>query len=104
MVAQIRTGLWVRNGFAIRGQLIHYRDYMLRELCYDQDLFILRERTSLGSMPYSTQHRCLMTFDRQQSGRFMLGVAPRNTARRVQHANSEHVNLQINKRSGTYAR
>ncbi|CAL1696803.1 unnamed protein product [Somion occarium] len=42
MVAQIRTGLWVRNGFAIRGQLIHYRDYMLRELCYDQDLFILQ--------------------------------------------------------------
>ncbi|KAH8101404.1 hypothetical protein BXZ70DRAFT_906545 [Cristinia sonorae] len=42
MVAQIRTGLWVRNGFAIRGQLIHYRDFMLRELCYDQDLFILQ--------------------------------------------------------------
>ncbi|KAI0782190.1 hypothetical protein C8Q75DRAFT_727881 [Abortiporus biennis] len=42
MVAQIRTSLWVRNGFAIRGQLIHYRDFMLRELCYDQDLFILQ--------------------------------------------------------------
>ncbi|KAA1468351.1 hypothetical protein DENSPDRAFT_833612 [Dentipellis sp. KUC8613] len=42
MIAQIRTGLWVRNGFAIRGQLLHYRDYMLRELCYDQDLFILQ--------------------------------------------------------------
>ncbi|KAG8874612.1 hypothetical protein FRB97_005779 [Tulasnella sp. 331] len=42
MVAQIRTGLWVRNGFAIRGQLLHYRDFMLRELCYDQDLFILQ--------------------------------------------------------------
>ena len=39
MIAQIRTGLWVRNGFAIRGQLLHYRDYMLRELCYDQDLW-----------------------------------------------------------------
>ncbi|KAH9947349.1 hypothetical protein B0H21DRAFT_339112 [Amylocystis lapponica] len=42
MIAQIRTGLWVRNGFAIRGQLLHYRDVMLRELCYDQDLFILQ--------------------------------------------------------------
>ena len=39
MIAQIRTGLWVRNGFAIRdGQLLHYRDYMLHELCYDQDI------------------------------------------------------------------
>ncbi|KAF8653558.1 hypothetical protein AX16_003895 [Volvariella volvacea WC 439] len=42
MIAQIRTGLWVRNGFAIRGQLLHYRDFMLRELCYDQDLYILQ--------------------------------------------------------------
>lgn len=42
MVAQIRSGLWVRNGFPIRGQLLHYRDFMLRELCYDQDLFILQ--------------------------------------------------------------
>ncbi|KAJ3507306.1 hypothetical protein NMY22_g16971 [Coprinellus aureogranulatus] len=42
MVAQIRVGLWVRNGFAIRGQLMHYRDYMLRELCFDQDLFNLQ--------------------------------------------------------------
>ncbi|KAH7884205.1 hypothetical protein F5I97DRAFT_1672195 [Phlebopus sp. FC_14] len=42
MVAQIRAGLWVRNGFPIRGQLLHYRDFMLRELCYDQDLFILQ--------------------------------------------------------------
>lgn len=42
MVAQIRSGLWVRNGFPIRGQLLHYRDFMLRELCYDQDLFVLQ--------------------------------------------------------------
>lgn len=42
MVAQIRVGLWVRNGFAIRGQLMHYRDYMLRELCFDQDIFNLQ--------------------------------------------------------------
>ncbi|THH12848.1 hypothetical protein EW146_g7310 [Bondarzewia mesenterica] len=42
MIAQIRTGLWVRNGFAIRAQLMHYRDFMLRELCYDQDFYILQ--------------------------------------------------------------
>lgn len=42
MIAQIRTGLWVRNGFAIRGQLLHYRDYVLRELCYDQDIYMLQ--------------------------------------------------------------
>ena len=42
MVAQIRSGLWVRNGFAIRGQLLHYRDYMLRDLCYDSDLYLLQ--------------------------------------------------------------
>ncbi|EJD33613.1 hypothetical protein AURDEDRAFT_117835, partial [Auricularia subglabra TFB-10046 SS5] len=42
MIAQIRTGLWVRNGFAFRGQLLHYREPMLCELRYDQDLFILQ--------------------------------------------------------------
>lgn len=52
MIAQIRTGLWVRNGFAIRGQLLHYRDYMLRELCYDQDLYILQ--TSLAIVDPNT--------------------------------------------------
>ncbi|KAJ8586724.1 hypothetical protein M405DRAFT_822894, partial [Rhizopogon salebrosus TDB-379] len=41
-IAQIRAELWVRNGFPIRGQLLYYRDFMLRELCYDQDLFILQ--------------------------------------------------------------
>ncbi|KAJ7920766.1 hypothetical protein B0H13DRAFT_1986155 [Mycena leptocephala] len=52
MIAQIRTGLWVRNGFAIRGQLLHYRDFMLRELCYDQDLFVLQ--TALIVLPPDT--------------------------------------------------
>ncbi|KAF4566585.1 hypothetical protein EYR36_012016 [Pleurotus pulmonarius] len=51
MVAQIRTGLWVRNGFAIRGQLLHYRDFMLRELCYDQDLYILQVAFALIADP-----------------------------------------------------
>ncbi|EMD41464.1 hypothetical protein CERSUDRAFT_146440 [Gelatoporia subvermispora B] len=52
MIAQIRTGLWVRNGFAIRGQLLHYRDFMLRELCYDQDLFILQSSLVILSPDY----------------------------------------------------
>ncbi|KZT42813.1 hypothetical protein SISSUDRAFT_979604 [Sistotremastrum suecicum HHB10207 ss-3] len=47
VIAQIRTGLWVRNGFAIRGQLLHYRDFMLRELCYDQDLFLVQTAFAL---------------------------------------------------------
>ena len=51
MIAQIRSGLWVRNGFVIRGQLLHYRDYMLRELCYDQDLFIVQSGFVLLSNP-----------------------------------------------------
>ena len=51
MIAQIRTGLWVRNGFVIRGQLLHYRDFMLRELCYDQDLFILQSSFAMLSSP-----------------------------------------------------
>ena len=51
MIAQIRTGLWVRNGFAIRGQLLHYRDFMLRELCYDQDIFILQSALTLVDDP-----------------------------------------------------
>jgi hypothetical protein len=38
-IAQIRTSL---DSFAIRGQLLHYRDFMLRELCYDQALFVLQ--------------------------------------------------------------
>lgn len=42
LIAQVRAGLWVRNGFPIRGQLVHYRDFMLRELCYDQDLFLIQ--------------------------------------------------------------
>ena len=42
VVVQICSALWVRNGFPIRSQLLHHRDFMLRELCYDQDLFILQ--------------------------------------------------------------
>ncbi|BGP26637.1 E3 ubiquitin-protein ligase UBR1 [Rhodotorula toruloides] len=42
LVAQIRAGIWVRNGFGIRAQNLHYRDYSLRETTYEQDVFFLQ--------------------------------------------------------------
>ncbi|KAE8251404.1 hypothetical protein A4X13_0g4006 [Tilletia indica] len=41
-IAQIRSGLWVRNGYAIRQQAYHYRDVTMRDTMYDQDLFLLQ--------------------------------------------------------------
>ncbi|CAG8747262.1 29173_t:CDS:2, partial [Racocetra persica] len=40
--AQIRAGLWVRNGFGIRGQCHHYREFSLRENTYDEDIFLIQ--------------------------------------------------------------
>lgn len=42
LVSQVRAGLWVRNGFSMRAQHLHYRDYSLRENAYEQDLFFLQ--------------------------------------------------------------
>ncbi|GAA5897350.1 uncharacterized protein JCM6883_006667 [Sporobolomyces salmoneus] len=42
LVAQVRAGLWVRNGFGVRAQQLHYKEYSLRENTYDQDLFFLQ--------------------------------------------------------------
>ncbi|KAK0521984.1 E3 ubiquitin-protein ligase ubr1 [Tilletia horrida] len=41
-IAQIRSGLWVRNGYAIRQQAYHYRDVLMRDAMYDQDLYLLQ--------------------------------------------------------------
>ncbi|KNC99335.1 uncharacterized protein SPPG_05583 [Spizellomyces punctatus DAOM BR117] len=41
LLAQIRAGIWVRNGFNIRSQALHYRENTLRE-SYDQDLYLLQ--------------------------------------------------------------
>ncbi|TIC25242.1 hypothetical protein E3Q12_01043 [Wallemia mellicola] len=38
-VAQARCGLWVRNGFSVRGQVHHYREITFRDNTYDLDLF-----------------------------------------------------------------
>ncbi|KAK4704824.1 hypothetical protein P7C70_g1383, partial [Phenoliferia sp. Uapishka_3] len=42
LVAQIRAGLWVRNGFGMRAQQLHYKEYSLRENTYDQDTLFLQ--------------------------------------------------------------
>ncbi|CAG8598717.1 10072_t:CDS:10 [Funneliformis mosseae] len=42
LLVQIRAGLWVRNGFGIRGQCHHYREISLRENTYDEDIFLLQ--------------------------------------------------------------
>ncbi|GAA5823895.1 hypothetical protein JCM11251_003337 [Rhodosporidiobolus azoricus] len=52
LVAQVRSGVWVRNGFGIRAQNLHYKDYTLRENTYDQDVFFLQ--TALVTLPPDT--------------------------------------------------
>ncbi|RIA96511.1 hypothetical protein C1645_707932 [Glomus cerebriforme] len=42
LLIQIRAGLWVRNGFGIRGQCHHYREISLRENTFDEDIFLLQ--------------------------------------------------------------
>lgn len=41
-LAQIRVGLWVRNGYALRSQAHHYRDNSMRDIMCDQDLYLLQ--------------------------------------------------------------
>ncbi|KAL9932831.1 hypothetical protein V8E36_008086 [Tilletia maclaganii] len=41
-IAQIRAGLWVRNGYAIRQQAFHYRDVTMRDTMYDKDLYLMQ--------------------------------------------------------------
>lgn len=42
LVSQVRAGMWVRNGFSMKAQHLHYRDFSLRETAYEQDLFFLQ--------------------------------------------------------------
>lgn len=42
LLAQVRAGLWVRNGFGVRAQQLHYREYSLRETTFDQDIYQLQ--------------------------------------------------------------
>ncbi|PWN37144.1 uncharacterized protein FA14DRAFT_159326 [Meira miltonrushii] len=56
-LAQIRAGLWVRNGFGIRSQAHHYRDNSMRDVMYDQDLYMLQ-----CSLVFVKPDRMLVTF------------------------------------------
>lgn len=56
-LAQIRAGLWVRNGFGIRSQAHHYRDNSMRDVMYDQDLYMLQ-----CSLVFVNPDRMLVTF------------------------------------------
>ncbi len=69
LVAQVRAGLWVRNGFPIRGQLVHYRDFMLRDVCYDQDLYLLQTALVL----HEPDTIFVSMLDRFQLTRWMVG-------------------------------
>ncbi|KAJ3304518.1 hypothetical protein HDV03_002727 [Kappamyces sp. JEL0829] len=40
-VAQVRAGIWVRNGSMVRNQVVHFRDIALRE-AYDRNIFLLQ--------------------------------------------------------------
>lgn len=41
-LAQISAGLWVRNGYTIRYQLQCYRDTLLRDIAFAQDVFMVQ--------------------------------------------------------------
>ncbi|KAJ3226348.1 hypothetical protein HK099_005056 [Clydaea vesicula] len=41
LIAQIKCGLWVRNGFSVRNQALHYKEGSLRD-CMDNDIFMLQ--------------------------------------------------------------
>ncbi|KAK4050844.1 E3 ubiquitin-protein ligase ubr1 [Microbotryomycetes sp. JL201] len=42
LIGQIKAGVWVRNGFGIRAQQLHYKEYSLRENTFDQDLYFMQ--------------------------------------------------------------
>ncbi|ANB11646.1 E3 ubiquitin-protein ligase UBR1 [Sugiyamaella lignohabitans] len=40
LLSQIHIGLWVRNGYSVRSQLHHYRDFTLRDSAFVRDVFM----------------------------------------------------------------
>jgi E3 ubiquitin-protein ligase UBR1 len=48
-LAQIRAGMWVRNGYMIRQQAHHYREHTMRDCMSDQDLFLVQAGLMLVS-------------------------------------------------------
>ncbi|KAK9454202.1 hypothetical protein V1511DRAFT_503017 [Dipodascopsis uninucleata] len=46
-IAQIRVGLWVRNGYTLRTHQVHYRDLTMRENGYARDIFNVQMMMSI---------------------------------------------------------
>ncbi|KAJ1671381.1 E3 ubiquitin-protein ligase ubr1, partial [Coemansia sp. RSA 25] len=61
VMAQIRAGLWVRNGYVIRSQSHHYREVSLRENTYDQDIVMIQFFLSIWP---DTDHILMTLLDR----------------------------------------
>ncbi|PIA14708.1 hypothetical protein COEREDRAFT_46427 [Coemansia reversa NRRL 1564] len=61
VMAQIRAGLWVRNGYVIRLQSHHYREVSLRENTYDQDVVLIQFFISIWP---DTDHILMTLLDR----------------------------------------
>ncbi|KAJ2611062.1 E3 ubiquitin-protein ligase ubr1 [Coemansia sp. RSA 1365] len=61
VMAQIRAGLWVRNGYIIRLQSHHYREVSLRENTYDQDVVLIQFFISIWP---DTDHILMTLLDR----------------------------------------
>ncbi|KAJ1666955.1 E3 ubiquitin-protein ligase ubr1 [Coemansia sp. RSA 1646] len=61
VMAQIRAGMWVRNGYVIRSQAHHYREVSLRENTYDQDIVLIQFFISIWQ---DTDHILMTLLDR----------------------------------------
>ncbi|KAJ2678128.1 E3 ubiquitin-protein ligase ubr1 [Coemansia spiralis] len=61
VMAQIRAGMWVRNGYVIRSQAHHYREVSLRENTYDQDIVLIQFYFSIWP---DTDHILMTLLDR----------------------------------------
>ncbi|CAN6628113.1 hypothetical protein TRVA0_011S02454 [Trichomonascus vanleenenianus] len=42
VLSQIQVGYWVRNGFSMRSQLVHYRELTLRDSAFRRDLLMVQ--------------------------------------------------------------
>ena len=52
--AQIRTGMWCRNGGSMVDQLMNYRDVPYSKVYYDLDVTLLQVRTGMHARPSGT--------------------------------------------------
>ncbi|KAK9472144.1 uncharacterized protein V1510DRAFT_366315 [Dipodascopsis tothii] len=57
-LAQIRIGLWVRNGYSIRSQQAHYKEITMRDSGFSRDVFGLQTLFAVCSNP----SRVLLTY------------------------------------------